>query len=55
MRIWGSSVVVDTICHSVLQNLHVIDNPLEFVQQQIKEIMEMPIAPSQGDFAKRWK
>jgi hypothetical protein len=55
MRIWGSSVVVDTICHSVIQNLHLIDDPFGFVEREVNEIMEMKIAPSQNDFAKRFK
>jgi hypothetical protein len=34
MRIWGSSIVSDTICHSVIQNLHLINqDPFKFVEQ----------------------
>ena len=34
MRIWGSSVVCDTICHSVLQNLDKInEDPFKFVEK----------------------
>jgi hypothetical protein len=40
MRIWGSSIIPDTICHSVLQNLDKIqEDPFKFVEREIAEIM----------------
>ena len=55
MRIWGSSVICDTLVNSLLQNIHLIDDIFAMADQAIEKVMEIEIDPSVEDFTKRFK
>lgn len=54
MRIWGSSVISDTLVNSLLQNIHLFDDIFAMADQAIEKVMEIEIDPSAEDFSKRF-
>lgn len=55
MRIWGNSIVSDTLVNSILQNLDKVDDVFEMADQAIQQVMAVDIEPSANDFTKRFK
>ena len=55
LRIWGNSVICDTLVNSILQNIDQIDNVLEMADQAIEQVMNQEVDPSANDFTKRFK
>lgn len=41
MRIWGNSVITDTLVNSILQGIDKIDDPFEMADQAIQKVMEL--------------
>lgn len=39
MRIWGNSVITDTLVNSILQNIDKIDNVFEMADQAIAKVL----------------
>lgn len=50
VRIWGSSVISDTLVNSIIRNLHKIKEPLEYAKKCVTSIMSLSHPPSPGDF-----
>lgn len=55
MRIWGNSVICDTLVNSILQSIDQIDNVFDMADQAIEKVNNMDIDPSANDFTKRFK
>jgi len=41
MRMWGNSVITDTLVNSILQSIDKIDNVYEMADQAIAKVMEV--------------
>ena len=52
-RIWGSSVISDTIINSVLQHLETVHNAVDIVLDIADQVMQIDPLPSSNDFAYR--
>jgi hypothetical protein len=55
MRIWGNSVICDTLTNSILQGVDQFDDVFAMADQAIDQVMQIDIDPSGGDFTKRFK
>jgi len=55
LRIWGSSVISDTLVSSIIQNIDKVSDVFEMADQAIQKVMEQEIEPSAGDFTQRFK
>lgn len=55
MRIWGNSVICDTLVNSILQSIDQIDDVFQMADQAVDKVMEIEIDPSASDFTKRFK
>jgi hypothetical protein len=55
MRIWGNSIICDTIVNSVLQNIDTIESVFDVADEAIEIVMTEEIEPSANDFFKRFK
>ena len=55
MRIWGNSVICDTLVNSILQSLGDIEDAFTMADQAIQIVMDLDIDPSAGDFSQRFK
>jgi hypothetical protein len=55
IRIWGNSIVCDTLVNSILQSADQFDNILEMADQAIQVVLKQEVAPSASDFNKRFK
>lgn len=41
MRIWGNSVICDTLVNSILQNIEIVNDVFEMADQAISKVMEI--------------
>lgn len=55
MRIWGNSVICDTLVNSILQNIDQFDNVFEMADQAVEKVNNMVVDPSANDFTQRFK
>lgn len=55
MRIWGNSVICDTLVNSILQSIDQFDNVFEMADQAVEKVMSQEVDPSAQDFTKRFK
>lgn len=55
MRIWGNSVICDTLVNSILQNIDQVPDVFEMADQAIQKVMTQEVDPSAQDFTKRFK
>ena len=55
LRIWGSSVISDTLVNSILQSVDQFDDVLGMAEQAVDAVMSMEIEPSASDFTGRFK
>jgi len=55
IRIWGNSIICDTIVNSILQSVDQFDNVFGMADQAIIVVMNQEVAPSASDFTKRFK
>jgi hypothetical protein len=55
MRLWGNSVICDTLVNSILQNIDQFDNVFQMADQAIDQVMSQEVDPSASDFTKRFK
>ena len=46
MRIWGNSVICDTLVNSILQNIGDLEDVFEMADQCIEKVMNMDVDPS---------
>lgn len=52
MRIWGSSVISDTIVNSIIRQLDDIKNPFQYARKCVQSVMKLKHPPSPADFHK---
>lgn len=50
VRIWGSSVISDTIVNSIMRNLHVIKDPKDYAKRCVTAVMALKHPYSPADF-----
>jgi hypothetical protein len=55
IRIWGNSIICDTLVNSILQSSDQFDNVFEMADKAIQVVMNQKVAPSASDFTKRFK
>lgn len=55
MRIWGNSVICDTLVNSILQSVDQFDNVLEMADQAILQVISQEVDPSANDLTQRFK
>lgn len=55
IRIWGNSIICDTIVNSILQSSDQFDSVFDMADQAIQVVMNQEVAPSASDFTKRFK
>lgn len=55
MRLWGNSVICDTLVNSILQSIDQFNNVFEMADQAITQVMSQEVDPSANDFTKRFK
>jgi hypothetical protein len=55
MRLWGNSVICDTLVNSILQNIDKFENVFQMADQAIGQVMSQKVDPSANDFTKRFK
>lgn len=55
MRIWGNSVITDTLVNSLLQHIQHTDNIFALADQAIQKVLTLDVDPSALDFTKRFK
>lgn len=55
MRIWGNSVITDTLVNSILQGIDQFDDVFQMADQAVQKVMDIEISPSASDFTKRFK
>ncbi len=55
MRVWGSSVISDTLAISIINILPSISNIDTYLQKAVTHIMELEVAVSPLDFLSRFK
>jgi len=48
MRIWGNSVICDTLVNSILQEIDQFDDVFEIADQAIGQVMTQEVDPSQA-------
>lgn len=55
LRIWGNSVICDTLVNSILQGLDQIPDAFEMADQAIEVVMNQEVDPSASDFTQRFQ
>ncbi len=55
IRVWGNSIICDTLVNSILQSADQFDSVLEMADQAIQAVLQQEVAPSASDFSKRFK
>lgn len=55
LRIWGNSVICDTLVNSILQALDQIPDAFEMADQAIEVVMNQEVDPSANDFTQRFQ
>lgn len=55
MRIWGNSVISDTLVNSILQSIHQAEDVFQMADQAVQKVMEIEVSPSASDFTQRYK
>jgi len=55
MRVWGNSVICDTLVNSILQECDKFDDVFAMADQAIEVAMSQKVDPSANDFTQRFK
>jgi hypothetical protein len=55
MRIWGNSVICDTLVNSILQESDKFEDVFAMADQAIEVVMNQKVDPSANDFTQRFK
>jgi len=55
LRIWGNSVICDTLVNSILQESDKFEDVFQMADQAIEQVMHQKVDPSANDFTQRFK